>query len=110
MSFLFSASSSGCGTRPTPVTPPGAHGHAEEHTRLDRSGLGRLAFYEWLRPLEGPPRARPSRIGSAAVVLMVLSIIREPLAALGYLLLFRLGTIGGFPKKIMLNQRPKARW
>lgn len=32
---------------------PGAHGHAEEDTplaRLDRSGLGRLAFYEWLRP------------------------------------------------------------
>ena len=33
--------------------------------------------------------------GSAAVALMVLSIIREPFAALGYLLLFGLGTIVG---------------
>src|SRR3984893_19231981 len=46
---------------------PGAHGHAEEHTplaRLDRSGLGRIAFYEWLRPLagrllHGPARSAP---------------------------------------------------
>jgi len=32
---------------------PGAHGHAEQHTplaRLDRSRLGRIAFYQWLRP------------------------------------------------------------
>jgi high-affinity nickel-transport protein len=32
---------------------PGAHGHAEERTplaRLDRSGLGRMAYYGWLRP------------------------------------------------------------
>src|SRR5712691_6585590 len=63
---------------------PAAHGHAEEHTplaRLDRSGLGRIAFYQWLRPV--------------AVALMVLSIIRETVAALGYLLLFGLGTIVG---------------
>ena len=33
--------------------------------------------------------------GSAAVALMILSIIREPVAALGYLLLFGLGTIVG---------------
>src|SRR3984893_5910506 len=35
---------------------PGAHGHAEEHTplaRLDRSRLGRIAFYQWLRPFAG---------------------------------------------------------
>src|SRR6202048_1612056 len=37
---------------------PGAHGHAEEHTplaRLDRSRLGRIAFYQWLRPFSGGP-------------------------------------------------------
>ena len=75
---------------------PGAHGHAEEHTplaRLDRSGLGRIAFYQWLRPFA--VGLVHGLAGSAAVALMVLSIIREPVAALGYLLLFGLGTIVG---------------
>ena len=74
----------------------GAHGHAEEHTplaRLDHSGLGRIALYEWLRPFV--VGLVHGLAGSAAVALMVLSIIREPLAALGYLLLFGLGTIVG---------------
>jgi hypothetical protein len=73
---------------------PGAHGHAEERTplaRLDRSGLGRMAYYGWLRPfLVGLVHGLA---GSAAVALMVLSIIRDPLASLGYLLLFGFGTI-----------------
>jgi high-affinity nickel-transport protein len=75
---------------------PGAHGHAEEHTplaRLDHSGLGRIAFYQWLRPFA--VGLVHGLAGSAAVALMVLSIIREPVAALGYLLLFGLGTIVG---------------
>ena len=75
---------------------PGAHGHAEEHTplaRLDRSRLGRIAFYQWLRPFA--VGLVHGLAGSAAVALMVLSIIREPVAALGYLLLFGLGTIVG---------------
>ena len=75
---------------------PDAHGHAEEHTplaRLDRSGLRRLAFYDWLRPFA--VGLVHGLAGSAAVALMVLSIIREPFAALGYLLLFGLGTIVG---------------
>ena len=75
---------------------PDAHGHAEEHTplaRLDRSGLGRIAFYQWLRPFA--VGLVHGLAGSAAVALMVLSIIREPVAALGYLLLFGLGTIVG---------------
>ena len=75
---------------------PGAHGHAEEHTplaRLDRSGLGRIAFYQWLRPFA--VGLVHGLAGSAAVALMVLSIIREPVAALGYLLLFGLGTVVG---------------
>jgi len=74
----------------------GAHGHAEEHTplaRLDRSWLGRIALYEWLRPFA--VGLVHGLAGSAAVALMVLSIIREPIAALGYLLLFGLGTIAG---------------
>jgi len=75
---------------------PGAHGHVEEHTplaRLDRSGLERLAYYSWLRPFV--VGLVHGLAGSAAVALMVLSIIREPVAALGYLLLFGLGTIVG---------------
>ena len=58
---------------------PGAHGHAEDRTplaRLDRSRLGRLAFYEWLRPFA--VGLVHGLAGSAAVALMVLSIIREP--------------------------------
>src|SRR5207248_1303501 len=57
----------------------GAHGHAEEDTplaRLDGSGLGRLALYEWLRPFA--VGLVHGLAGSAAVALMVLSIIREP--------------------------------
>ena len=75
---------------------PDAHGHAEEQTplaRLDRSGLGRIAFYQWLRPFA--VGLVHGLAGSAAVALMVLSVIREPVAALGYLLLFGLGTIVG---------------
>ncbi|UPJ50925.1 high-affinity nickel-transport family protein [Bradyrhizobium sp. 200] len=75
---------------------PGAHGHADEHTplaRLDRSVLARIAFYDWLRPFV--VGLVHGLAGSAAVVLMILSIIREPVAALGYLLLFGLGTIVG---------------
>jgi hypothetical protein len=74
----------------------GAHGHAEEQTplaRLDRSGLGRIALYDWLRPFV--VGLVHGLAGSAAVALMILSIINEPVAALGYLLLFGLGTIVG---------------
>ena len=74
---------------------PVAHGHADEHTPLARldCGLGRIAFYEWLRPFV--VGLVHGLAGSAAVVLTILSIIREPGAALGYLLLFGLGTIVG---------------
>jgi hypothetical protein len=74
----------------------GAHGHAEEQTplaRLDRSWMGRFAPWVWLRPFA--VGLVHGLAGSAAVALMVLSIIREPVAALGYLLLFGLGTIVG---------------
>jgi hypothetical protein len=74
---------------------PGAHGHADEQTPLARldCGLGRIAFYNWLRPFV--VGLVHGLAGSAAIALMILSIIREPVAALGYLLLFGLGTIVG---------------
>ena len=75
---------------------PDAHGHAEDQTplaRLDHSAFGRMAFYQWLRPFV--VGLVHGLAGSAAAALMVLSIIREPVAALGYLLLFGLGTIAG---------------
>jgi hypothetical protein len=88
---------------------PGAHGHAEERTplaRLDRSGLGRMAYYGRLRPfLVGLVHGLA---GSAAVALMVLSIIREPLAALGYLLLFGFGTIVGMMLITLILSAPFA--
>jgi high-affinity nickel-transport protein len=75
---------------------PLAHGHAGEHValaRLDRYGRGWIAFHGWLRPFA--VGIVHGLAGSAAVALMVLSVIPEPIAALGYLLLFGLGTIVG---------------
>jgi hypothetical protein len=88
---------------------PGAHGHAEEHTplaQLDRSGFGRIAFYQWLRPFA--VGLVHGLAGSAAVALMVLSIIREPVAAVGYLLLFGLGTIVGMMLITLILSAPFA--
>lgn len=88
---------------------PDAHGHAEEHTplaRLDRSGLGRIAFHKWLRPFA--VGLVHGLAGSAAAALMVLSIIREPVAALGYLLLFGLGTIVGMMLITLMLSAPFA--
>jgi len=48
------------------------------------------------------------RAGSAAVALMVLSIIREPLASLGYLLLFGFGTIVGMMLITLILSAPFA--
>ena len=87
----------------------GAHGHADEHTalaRLDRSWFGRLAFYEWLRPFA--VGLVHGLAGSAAVALMVLSIIHEPMAAVGYLLLFGLGTIVGMMLITLILSAPFA--
>jgi hypothetical protein len=88
---------------------PAGHGHAEEHTplaRLDRYGLGRIAFYQWLRPFA--VGLVHGLAGSAAAALMVLSIIREPVAALGYLLLFGLGTIVGMMLITLILSAPFA--
>ena len=70
----------------TPRSTPRWRGSTE-------SRLGRIALYGWLRPFA--VGLVHGLAGSAAVALMVLSIIREPVAALGYLLLFGLGTIVG---------------
>jgi high-affinity nickel-transport protein len=88
---------------------PDAHGHAEEQTplaRLDRAGFGRIAFYQWLRPFV--VGLVHGLAGSAAVALMVLSIIREPVAALGYLLLFGVGTIVGMMLITLILSAPFA--
>lgn len=88
---------------------PGAHGHTDERTplaRFDRSGLGRIAFYDWLRPFV--VGLVHGLAGSAAVALMILSIIHEPVAALGYLLLFGLGTIIGMMLITLILSAPFA--
>ena len=74
---------------------PDAHGHAEEATpqaRLDRA-LGRLGAYQLLRPLV--VGLVHGLAGSAAVALLVLAAIRDPWWAVGYLLVFGVGTIAG---------------
>jgi high-affinity nickel-transport protein len=74
---------------------PDAHGHAEEATpqaRLDRA-LGRFGAYQLLRPLV--VGLVHGLAGSAAVVLLVLATIRDPWWAVGYLLVFGVGTIAG---------------
>jgi hypothetical protein len=88
---------------------PDAHGHAEDQTplaRLDRSAFGRMAFYQWLRPFV--VGLVHGLAGSAAAALMVLSIIREPVAALGYLLLFGLGTVVGMMLITLILSAPFA--
>jgi high-affinity nickel-transport protein len=74
---------------------PGSHGHAEHQTplsRLDRV-LGRLGLYQAVRPLV--VGLVHGLAGSAAVALLVLAAVRDPLWAIGYLLLFGVGTIVG---------------
>jgi high-affinity nickel-transport protein len=75
---------------------PAGHGHAEDRTPLawlDRSFVGGLPLYRYARPLI--VGLVHGLAGSAAVALLVLTIIRDPAWAMGYLLLFGVGTIGG---------------
>jgi ABC-type nickel/cobalt efflux system permease component RcnA len=72
------------------------HGHAADRTplaRIDRSWLGALPPYLWLRPLV--VGLVHGLAGSAAIALMVLAVIRDPGLAIGYLLLFGVGTVAG---------------
>lgn len=71
------------------------HGHSESATPqawLDRH-LSRLSAYQAIRPLA--IGVVHGLAGSAAIALLVLAQIREPLLALAYLLLFGVGTVAG---------------
>jgi ABC-type nickel/cobalt efflux system permease component RcnA len=74
---------------------PEEHGHSEKDVptaRLDRQ-FGRSHFYRLLRPvIVGVVHGLA---GSAAVALLVLPIIRDPIWAMIYLLIFGAGTIAG---------------
>ncbi len=74
---------------------PETHGHAEDATPqgwLDRT-FGGLGLYQSLRPLiVGMVHGLA---GSAAVALLVLTTIRNPVWAAAYLLVFGVGTIAG---------------
>jgi len=74
---------------------PGAHGHSESATPpawLDR-WLGGLSSYQMVRPLA--IGVVHGMAGSAAIALLILAQIREPLWGVLYLLLFGVGTITG---------------
>ncbi|OLC38766.1 MAG: high-affinity nickel-transport family protein [Candidatus Rokubacteria bacterium 13_1_40CM_4_69_5] len=74
---------------------PGDHGHGEDETppaRLDQR-FGRLVLYRALRPLI--VGVIHGLAGSAAIALLVLTTIQNPVWALSYLLLFGAGTIAG---------------
>ena len=78
-------------------TPAHTHGTPHEHGmgsrfRL-RNSIGQMGVYHWARPLA--IGLVHGLAGSAAVALLVLSTIRSPLWAVGYLLIFGLGTIVG---------------
>ena len=74
---------------------PESHGHADNVTplsRLDRV-FGGLGVYQAVRPLV--VGLVHGLAGSAAVALLVLATIRDPVWAVAYLLLFGVGTIAG---------------
>jgi len=74
---------------------PEKHGHGENATPvgwMDRT-LGRLGFYQVIRPLA--VGIVHGLAGSAAVALLVLTTIRVPSWAILYLLVFGIGTVAG---------------
>jgi high-affinity nickel-transport protein len=74
---------------------PSPHGHADTETPLGRVErmFGSLGVYQLVRPLV--VGIVHGLAGSAAVALLVLAAIRDPLWAVGYLLLFGVGTVAG---------------
>jgi ABC-type nickel/cobalt efflux system permease component RcnA len=88
---------------------PDDHGHASDRTplaRVDRSWLGALPLYGWLRPFV--VGLVHGLAGSAAIALMVLTIVREPGLAMGYLLLFGVGTVAGMMLVTVVLSAPFA--
>jgi high-affinity nickel-transport protein len=85
-----------------------AHGHRDDQTplaRMDRR-LGGLTLYHWLRPLV--VGVVHGLAGSAAVALLVLAAVRDPVWAMAYLLLFGAGTIIGMMVITMALAAPFA--
>ena len=81
---------------------PDDHDHAGDRTPLallDHSWLGGLPLYQLLRPFAVVA-------GAAAIALVVLTIIRYPILAAAYLLLFGIGTIGGMMLITLLLTAP----
>ena len=88
---------------------PEDHGHREDRTSiawLDRGAFGGLPLYQWLRPFV--IGLVHGLAGSAAVALLVLTIIRDPVWAMGYLFLFGVGTIGGMMLITLMLSAPFA--
>ena len=78
-----------------PAAGPGGHGHGENETPvawLDWR-LGGLGAYQVLRPLL--IGLVHGLAGSAAVALLVLTLIKDPWWAVAYLVLYGIGTIAG---------------
>jgi hypothetical protein len=71
---------------------------------VDRSWLGGLPLYQWLRPFA--VGLVHGLAGSAAIALLVLTIIHDPILAVAYLLLFGIGTIGGMMLITLLLTAP----
>ena len=74
------------------VHGPDGHIHADPLADLDRH-LGKSFLYQQLRPLL--VGIVHGLAGSAAVALLVLTTIRDPRWAVGYLLVFGVGTVAG---------------
>jgi len=74
---------------------PESHPHTPEQTPLARLDhwLGSLGGYQAVRPIV--VGIVHGLAGSAAVALLILTVIRDPLWSILYLLVFGLGTIGG---------------
>jgi len=74
---------------------PDVHPHLPDQTPLARLDhrLGRLGLYQQIRPFV--VGVVHGLAGSAAVALLVLTAIRHPLWAVGYLVVFGVGTIAG---------------
>ncbi len=96
------------------------HGHRDDLTpiaRLDRSRLGPTTVYALLRPfIVGIVHGLA---GSAAVALLVLTAVHDPLWAMTYLLLFGAGTVAGMmlitvalsaPFALTASKLPRFNW
>lgn len=96
------------------------HGHREDLTpiaRLDRSWFGATSLYALLRPFV--IGIVHGLAGSAAVALVVLAAIRDPIWAMAYLLLFGAGTVAGMmvittalsaPFALTASNLPRFNW